>query len=504
MHDFSNAVFLTDEIRQIEQQAFAIPNPPDLMEQAGLAAAQIAQDELLKTTDRNILILAGPGNNGGDAFVVARHLQQWGHLIDLVFTGKPEKLSIDAEKARQSWLSTNSKIHTAIPAEQNWDLVIDGLFGIGLDQKNGRNLDDHYVELIQTVQRMTTPVLALDIPSGLGSDNGCIHGIALRADITITFIGLKPGLLTHDGPDYSGRIIVRDLDLNPTTRITPQIWQMDTPSVQPYLPPPRQQNSHKGSYGSVGILGGATGMVGAAILAGRAALKLGAGRVYLGLLDEHAPRIDFTQPELMFKSPQTLLSLDHLNSLIVGPGLGTDSHASALVGDALHTDLPLVLDADALNLIASQPVLAQYLTQRTAPTILTPHPAEAARLLGTTTAYIQHNRLDAVKQLAQRFQCDVVLKGTGSICATPTGHCHINTSGNPGLSTAGTGDVLSGIIGALIAQGIKPTNALRLAVHLHGAAADNLLIKNHGTIGMTASEIIEAARDVLNQWAHHK
>ncbi len=494
----THAVFRTHEIRQIEQRVFATPNPPDLMEQAGLAAAHVAQNELLNANQKNILVLAGPGNNGGDAFVAARYLQQWGYQVDLVFTGKPGKLSSDATRAMQAWLAVNDVIYANIPTDKTWDIIIDGLFGIGLDQNKGRNLEGHYVDLIQTAQQMQVPILALDIPSGLGSDNGYVHGIALRATITVTFIGLKPGLLTHDGAEYSGRIIVRDLDLSPASLITPHIWMMDKPIIQQYLPPPRPQNCHKGTFGSIGIIGGAPGMTGAAFLAGSAALKLGTGRVYLGLIDENAPRIDFTQPELMFKPPQELLKLSHISCLVVGPGLGTKSNTHAILDSVLDTELPLVLDADALNLIATHSSLAQKITHRTAPTVLTPHPAESARLLGTTTTIIQHNRLDAAHQLAQQFKCDIVLKGAGSICATQDGNSYINTSGNPGLSTAGTGDVLSGIIGAFLTQGLKSKNALLLAVYLHGAAADHTCKKNHGPIGMTASEIILSTRQLIN------
>ncbi len=493
-------VYTAAEIRAIEQLAAALPAPRTLMEKAGLAAAEIARDRLL-TDDRNtVLVLAGPGNNGGDAFVVARHLQAWWFKVTLVFSGERERLSADAKQALDAWLAAGGEILTGIPADKTWDIVIDGLFGIGLE----RDLAGKYLELVNAVNRLHLPVLALDIPSGLGSDNGNVYGAAIRAAVTVTFIGLKPGLLTQHGLDYCGEILLRELDLDASSLVEPHAWKLDQAYAQKLLlPPPRPANSHKGMFGSAGIIGGATGMVGAAFLAGTAALKLGAGRVYLGLMAAEAPGVNTAQPELMLHPVHELFKLDHLSCLVVGPGLGIEPDAHFWLGSALESALPLVLDADALNLIAAHPRLAGLLRSRSAAAILTPHAAEAARLLDTDTAAIQHDRMAAAARLAQRFNCCVVLKGAGSICATPDGRRYLNTSGNPGLSSAGTGDVLSGIIGALLAQGLSAENALLLAVHLHGAAANALLQAHGGPIGMTASEITDAARSLLNQWINN-
>lgn len=283
-----------------------------------------------------------------------------------------------------------------------------------------------------------------------------------------------------------------------------KLLRLDQAHAATLLPAPRPADSHKGLFGSVGIIGGAAGMVGAAFLAGTAALKLGAGRVYLGLIADDAPSMDPVQPELMLHPVHELFKLDHLSCLVVGPGLGMSVDAAFWLACALESALPIVLDADALNLIAAQPRLANKLQSRKTTTLLTPHAAEAARLLGTDTTTIQHDRMTAAANLAQRFNCHVVLKGTGSICVLPNeqtaGKRYLNTSGNPGLSSAGTGDVLSGIIGAFLAQGLSAGNALLLAVYLHGAAADVLLEQQGGTLGMTASEVTNAARSLLNRW----
>ncbi len=501
----ADPVFLTAEIREIEHQAAMLPKPSRLMEKAGLAAAQIVRDQLHKNPNHHVLVLAGPGNNGGDAFVVARYLKEWGNAVTVVFTGDHNRVPPDAKQAVQAWFDIGGEISTGIPdGDQNWGAVIDGLFGIGLDQSQNRPIEGTYRKWVDTVNLLNAPIVALDIPSGLGSDDGCIYGTAIRATTTVTFIGLKPGLFTNFGPEYCGTVLLRDLDIQVASPPAPHTWLLNQKLAQSLLPPPRSANSHKGSFGNVAILGGSTGMVGAALLAGRSALHLGAGRVYLGLLAQAAPPVDFSQPELMLRSPSELFTLKPLNCLVVGPGLGNTAEALSWLETALNNEVTLVLDADALTLIAQHPQLGIKLSQRNAHTILTPHPAEAARLLNTDTAAVQSNRMNAVHQITQQFNCYAVLKGAGSICCFPDGKRYLNTSGNPGLSTAGTGDVLAGIIGALIAQGLNPDHALLLAVYLHGAAADSLLQRNHGPLGMTASEIITAARTLLNDWVYQK
>ena len=240
-------------------------------------------------------------------------------------------------------------------------------------------------------------------------------------------------------------------------------------------------------------------MVGAALLAGRAALKLGAGRTYVALLAENAPSADALQPELMLRTPEELLALSHLNCLVVGPGLGKSKKAKEHLMASLETGVPLVLDADALNLIGADVKLQRLLKKRNAPTILTPHPAEAARLTGVSIQEIQYDRVASATGIAKRFNCHVVLKGAGSICALPDGSWYINSTGNPGMASAGMGDVLTGMIAALIAQGLNAGGAMLLAVYLHGAAADDLVARGVGPAGSTASEVTDAARNLLNQ-----
>lgn len=263
---------------------------------------------------------------------------------------------------------------------------------------------------------------------------------------------------------------------------------------------PRPKDSHKGMFGTVSVIGGSNGMVGAALLAGRAALKLGAGCVHVGLLADNAPDIDAQMPELMLNSAAEILKSCKSDVLIVGCGLGHNLAAQKLLYDALLLDVPTVLDADALHIIALRPDLRSTLHTRKTATVFTPHPGEAAHLLACSVADIQADRVEAVRKLAKKLNGSVVLKGSGSLCATRDGKLYLNTTGNPGMSSAGMGDVLSGMIAAFIAQGLTADEALLLAVHLHGAAGD-ALAQQQATIGMSATEVTEWARWLLNRIA---
>jgi hydroxyethylthiazole kinase-like uncharacterized protein yjeF len=263
--------------------------------------------------------------------------------------------------------------------------------------------------------------------------------------------------------------------------------------------PERPHDSHKGLFGTVAVIGGAEGMVGAPLIAGRAALKLGAGCVRVGLLAENAPIVDMLQPELMLHSASAALKQHGVNVIAIGCGLGTSIAAQKLLYGALKRDVALVLDADALNLLARHADLQDDLCNRKAPTVLTPHPGEAARLLGCSTNEIQVDRVAAIRNLSQKFACTTMLKGADSLCATRNGNLFMNKTGNPGMSSAGMGDALTGMIAALVAQEMTADDALLLAVHLHGAAGD-ALTEQGITIGMTATDVTEWARWLLNQW----
>lgn len=463
----SQPIYLTEDIRRIEQAA-GEASPP-LMERAGAAAAELAA-QLLSDRDKDVLVLAGPGNNGGDARVVARLLAE--RFFRVTLAARPDE----------------------VPAGRRWGLVIDGLFGIGL----ARPVEGDYARLVAVANAQPCPVLALDIPSGVASDTGQVLGQAVRATHTITFIALKPGLLTLDGPDHCGIVSVAGLGLDVGALLAPGGWLVTPGLFAPSLVP-RPRNFHKGQAGSVAVLGGAAGMTGAALLAGRAALQLGTGRVYVGLLDQHAPTVDHGAPELMLRHPDEALGMA-LEALVVGPGLGQGERAETLLAAALASDIPCVLDADALNLIAESSDLRHACARRTGETLVTPHPGEAARLLALGTAAVQADRLGATRTLAANLNAHVVLKGNGSVIAARDGHWFINATGNPGMASAGMGDVLAGILGALLAQGCPGEAALALGVHLHGAAADQCVAAGDGPVGLAASELMAPARRLWNAW----
>ena len=310
------------------------------------------------------------------------------------------------------------------------------------------------------------PKLAIDLPSGLDCDSGRIRGCALRADHTLTLLGLKPGLFTAEGPDYVGTLHLDTLGVDPVGM--PAIPGIVLTQLAPHHRlPARAHNSHKGLYGHVGIIGGENGMVGACLIAGRAALQQGAGSVTLGTLDERIV-VDYGEPRLMFASPETLL-VTPMSVLAIGPGLGQSPRAHALLTAALAAACPLVLDADALNLLASDPNLAKQAARRSHPTLLTPHPGEAARLLSLSVADVQANRIESARLLSQEYHAEVALKGAGTVIAHPNGHYAINTSGGPWLAQAGSGDRLTGMLAALLGQGMGAGHAMEAAVWLHGA-----------------------------------
>jgi hydroxyethylthiazole kinase-like uncharacterized protein yjeF len=377
---------------------------------------------------------------------------------------------------------------------REWGLVVDGLFGIGLQ----REVTGQYARWIAAANELGVPVLSLDIPSGLDSDTGRVMGCAVRAKHTVTFIALKPGLLTLDGPDYCGEIHLRTLGL-PEDALRSAHGRVLGPEILRAALKPRARNTHKGDFGSAGIIGGDYGMLGAVLLAARAALKTGTGRVYAGLVARDALAVDPCQPELMIRSADEVLKLDHLACIAVGPGLGTLTDAACYLDWAMELPLPLVLDADALNLVAMDAGRAARLASRKAATLLTPHPAEAARLLSVSTREVQADRIKAATALAARHNAFVALKGAGTICAAPAGDWHVNTSGNPGMASAGMGDVLTGITTAFLAQGLEPRAALLAAVYLHGAAADALVARGVGPVGLAAGEVIDAARALMNE-----
>lgn len=441
------------------EAALATTLPPHtLMQRAGLATARLAL--AIAPHARNYWIACGPGNNGGDGLEAAMHLQQWGKTPLVSWLGTPATAPADARASHARAVAAGVRFVDAPPAD--CDICVDALLGTG----TSRAPEGRLADWIAHINTLGVPVLAVDLPSGLNADTGATPGPCVRASHTLSLLTLKPGLYTAQGRDQTGNIWYEPLGAD-VMSTEPQASLAGAPAAAA-----RRHATHKGSYGDVAVIGGALGMGGAALLAASAALHHGAGRVYVGLLDDGDMTVDPAHPELMFRVPAALDAA----ALTVVAGCGGGQAIAAQLPRLLSTAARLLLDADALNSIANDSQLATLLAARSArqrQTILTPHPLEAARLLACTTAAVQADRLAAAQQLAQRFGCTVVLKGSGTVMAAPGRLPVINPTGNARLSTAGTGDVLAGLIGARLAQGESAFDAACAAVWLHGRAADS-------------------------------
>jgi hydroxyethylthiazole kinase-like uncharacterized protein yjeF len=487
-------VLTTAELREVEERA----KDQHLMERAGRAVADAAR-HLATDTGSPILVVAGPGNNGGDAWVAAALLAESFHRVIVFDVLGTAPKAAEARAARDRFATRGGSVVREWPSSMKPALVVDGLLGIGLT----RDVDAALASAIERMNASGAPILAIDVPSGLDSQTGVVRGTAVRATHTITFIAHKVGLHTGDGLDHRGALECDDLGTASLVR-DPRGSLLTAEVASPWLAP-RAFNSHKGTFGTLAIIGGNRGMVGAALLAGRAGLLCGAGKVRVGLLSPDAPAVDLIHPELMLSAVDDALAAD---VIVAGPGAGQSPSATSVsmfertvLPALINSAKPIVLDADALNAVAFNAALESDLVARKkGPTILTPHPGEAARLLHKSNADVNNDRLAAARALAKRFNADVVLKGAGSICASPDGSWSINTTGNPGLASGGSGDVLAGMVGAMLSQGLDVAKALRYAVCLHGAAADALAAKGSGPAGLTASEVALEARAVMNCW----
>lgn len=448
-------LFDIESTRRIEQAAAAALPPHTLMQRAGLAVARLAL--ALAPHARRVWVACGPGNNGGDGLEAAMHLKQWGGSPVVTWLGDEVRVPADAGASLRRAREAGVVFVDAVPAE--CDFIIDALFGIG----RGRALEGRAAQWREAMAASGAPVLAVDLPSGLEADTG--QGDAVNASHTLSLLTLKPGLFTGHGRDAAGQVWWDDLGAAPSLAPTAQLAPAPAFWARPHA-------SHKGTWGDVAVVGGAPGMTGAALLAASAALYAGAGRVFVGLLDGGGMGVDTTRPELMFRAVESL----DLSGLHVACGCGGGDAVRAQLPRVLAGAASLVLDADALNAIAGDAALQGLLRARTAaanrPTVLTPHPLEAARLLGCDAATVQADRLAAARKLVERYNCVVVLKGSGTVVAGPARQASINPTGNARLATAGTGDALAGRLAAGLARGLPAFEAAAEAVYAHGRAAD--------------------------------
>lgn len=440
---------------------------------------------------RKLAILCGGGNNGGDGYVVGRLAHQAGLEVEIHHLVEPQRLTGEARRAWEDAVSASvSMIGYHGQRLDGFELIVDAMLGTGLSG----NPEGVWREAIEAVNEADVPVVAVDIPSGLSADTGRVLGTAVKADLTVTFIGLKRGLFTADGRDYSGRLLFASLNVSREVygHVPAPIRRIDYPALKSDLAP-RRRDSHKGDCGHVLIIGGEHGMSGAVRMAGEAAARCGAGLVSLATRERHAATISAVRPELMChgaERPEQLGPLLARASVVaIGPGLGRAAWGREMLGRVLESQLPLVLDADALNLLADEPL-------RHDKWILTPHPGEAARLLGCTVREVQRDRFAAVASLQASYGGVVVLKGSGSLILGDDGEIALCSQGNPGMASGGMGDVLTGVIASLVAQGLALREAARLGVVLHAAAGD--VAAEKGERGMLASDLFHPLRRLVN------
>src|SRR5690625_1445940 len=485
-------LFEPEQLRELDRLAVAHPDVGGslvLMERAGAAAYRRLRAYWPQA--EHIVVVAGVGNNAGDGYVVARLAHADGLPVDLVQVGDGEGLRGDAARVRTRFLEEGGRVQPLGKSLPRADLLVDALFGIGLN----RPLEGEWAHAVNMLNDSAAPVLALDVPAGIDARTGHMLGVAVRAAVTITFIGDKAGLYLGAGRRCAGDVVLGTLGgpAGVYARVPPKVRRFDAAAIHRALPP-RDPVAHKGRFGHVLVVGGDLGMGGAVRMAGEAALRVGAGLVTVATRAEHIGPLLTARPEAMAQGVTAATDLSaalaRASVLVLGPGLGQAPWGRELYAKALAAKLPTVIDADGLNLLAEQPV-------RRDDWVLTPHPGEAGRLLGTDSAAVQRDRLKAVTDLRTRYGGVVVLKGMGTLvddgATTPT----LCGRGNPGMASGGMGDVLSGVIGGLIAQGLSLADAARIGVELHAAAADDAARAN-GERGLLATDLFPYLRQRVN------
>jgi NAD(P)H-hydrate epimerase len=485
-------LYRTGQVAEMDRFAiehFEIPGNV-LMERAGETAFKKCREKWPDA--KTMVVLCGVGNNGGDGFVVARLAMEAGIKTTVLQLGDAAKLKGDAFAAAQRLFSVGIEPESfSNQSLTQYDIIIDALLGTGLRS----DVTGDWRKAIAAINYSGVSVMALDIPSGLNGDTGMPMGEAVIANCTMSFIGMKQGLVTGKASEYCGELMFDNLSVpeGVYNKFQPSAVILKYQKLIKRLRR-RDQAVHKGHFGHVVIIGGDTGYLGAARLAGEAALRTGAGLVSIATRANHAALMNINRPELMCHGVETRKELSELliraSNIVIGPGLGQSAWAQKMYNEVLAHDLPMVVDADALNLLAKQPVQNQKW-------ILTPHPGEASRLLSCSIKEIQQDRYSAICKLKEQYDGVVILKGRGTLIAVKQELIGVCTEGNPGMASGGMGDVLSGIIGGLIAQGLSKANATRLAVCLHSAAADNAA-KESGERGLLASDLMPWIQNLVN------
>jgi hydroxyethylthiazole kinase-like uncharacterized protein yjeF len=495
MDHLPEALYRAADTREADRRAIEQYGLDDgvLMERAGAASYALLRERFPRA--RRIAVLCGPGNNGGDGYVVARLARDAGLSVEVLAPNNPDKLSGDARQAWERWhVAAGMTTHNDFSRLSGCDVIVDALFGTGLE----RPLDAVWKAAVEAINASGLPVLALDIPSGLHADTGRVLGVAVRADVTLSFIGLKVGLFTGQGREHSGTILFDDLGVSSAVfeGRSPSARRLTAHNLKGLLKP-RLHHAHKGDAGRVLIIGGQPGMPGATRLAGEAAYRAGAGLVTIATHPMHAAQISAARPELivcgMNNENELTTLLDRASVVALGPGLGSGDWGRMLWSAACDTPKPLVVDADGLRLLAAQP-------HTRADWILTPHPGEAAALLDVTAEDVQSDRVRVARAIATLYGGVCVLKGSGTVIADATNPTvWLCDRGTPALAAAGTGDVLTGAIVALLAQGLGSMDAARMGVWAHAVAGERMA--EYGERGVMAGDLMSPLRGCINELA---
>lgn len=492
-------LYTAAQVRELDRAAIEDHDVPgiELMERAGRAAFNAIRERF---ADRaRWLVVCGGGNNGGDGYVIARLAREADIACRLSALKAPEDLAGDAGIAARRWLDAGGTVEMGPPRDlADFNLIVDAMLGTGLD----RAPRGEYADAIGSINASDAHVVAVDVPSGVNADSGCaMGGIAVRAHLTVSFVGQKRGLYTADGPDYAGRVMFSTLDIPEAifNSILDSGILIHEKIIDEWLGK-RRRNSHKGDYGWLVGVGGERGMSGAIRMCGDAALRSGVGKVTLATHPVHASMLNIARPELMVRAVESADDLGGLlesaDVVVLGTGLGRSEWSRSLLDIGLRCGKPMVLDADALNLLAADRAL-DSLSSIGNQIVVTPHPAEAGRLLDRSARSVQGDRVGAAQELARVSGAVVVLKGCGTVISEPEGHYAICPLGNPGMASAGAGDVLSGAIGGLMGQGLGAWKAAVTGVVAHAAAGDRAAAVI-GERGLIASDIIERLPAVLN------
>ncbi|MGR9088540.1 MAG: NAD(P)H-hydrate dehydratase [Gammaproteobacteria bacterium] len=487
MNKLPITLYRSEQVRELDRitiEELGIPGY-ELMSRAGDAVFRVIGKKWPDA--QSIAVFCGGGNNGGDGFIAARLALASGMNIEVYCLSDPATLAGDAFKAYRDYLDAHGSVRRYQAGQRmDFDVIIDSMLGTGLD----RPVAGLYADAIERINQSGAHVIAADIPSGLNADTGMVMACAVRAACTVTFIGLKQGMFTGSAADYCGEIIYSSLSV--PNEIFARIDSRVT-RVEPKPLPPRHRCAHKGQMGHVLIVGGDMGYSGAARMAGEAALRVGSGLVSVATRTEHSGLMNLCRPELMChgveSADQLTGLLDKADVIVLGPGLGQSDWAKALLGAAIDSNKPLVVDADGLNLLAACDL-------KKTNWILTPHPGEASRLLSISTAEVQQDRFGAANDLQARYGGVIVLKGAGTLIASDKG-ISVSNTGNPGMASGGMGDVLAGAIAGLVAQGLSMKDAAEQGVYLHGLAADRAAARN-GERGLLATDLMGYLRELVN------